>query len=176
MNRQQALMQAVAEYDDGTFQADLARRVAFRTESEEAGQAAAQHAYLRDDMAPLLAGLGFACRIHDNPAGADLPILVARRIEDPALPTVLLYGHGDVVRGNAARWDAGRDPWTLRVEGDRWYGRGTADNRASTASTWPRCARPSPRAAGWLQRRLADRDRRGSRLARPGRLLRGPAR
>ena len=129
MNRQQALMQAVAEYDDGTFQADLARRVAFRTESEEAGQAAAQHAYLRDDMAPLLAGLGFACRIHDNPAGADLPILVARRIEDPALPTVLLYGHGDVVRGNAARWDAGRDPWTLRVEGDRWYGRGTADNK-----------------------------------------------
>ena len=122
-------MQAVAEYDDGTFQADLARRVAFRTESEEAGQAAAQHAYLRDDMAPLLAGLGFACRIHDNPAGADLPILVARRIEDPALPTVLLYGHGDVVRGNAARWDAGRDPWTLRVEGDRWYGRGTADNK-----------------------------------------------
>ena len=80
-------------------------------------------------MAPLLAGLGFACRIHDNPAGADLPILVARRIEDPALPTVLLYGHGDVVRGNAARWDAGRDPWTLRVEGDRWYGRGTADNK-----------------------------------------------
>ena len=101
-------------------------------------------------MAPLLAGLGFACRIHDNPAGADLPILVARRIEDPALPTVLLYGHGDVVRGNAARWDAGRDPWTLRVEGDRWYGRGTADNKASTASAWPRCARPSPRAAaGW---------------------------
>ena len=98
-------------------------------EREEAGQAAAQHAYLRDDMAPLLAGLGFACRIHDNPAGADLPILVARRIEDPALPTVLLYGHGDVVRGNAARWDAGRDPWTLRVEGDRWYGRGTADNK-----------------------------------------------
>ena len=80
-------------------------------------------------MAPLLAGLGFACRIHDNPAGADLPILVARRIEDPALPTVLLYGHGDVVRGNAARWDAGRDPWTLRVEGDCWYGRGTADNK-----------------------------------------------
>ena len=177
MNRQQALMQAVAEYDDGTFQADLARRVAFRTESEEAGQAAAQHAYLRDDMAPLLAGLGFACRIHDNPAGADLPILVARRIEDPALPTVLLYGHGDVVRGNAARWDAGRDPWTLRVEGDRWYGRGTADNKGQHSINLAalRQAIAARRQAG-LQRRLADRDRRGSRLARPGRLLRGPAR
>ena len=128
-------------------------------------------------MAPLLAGLGFACRIHDNPAGADLPILVARRIEDPALPTVLLYGHGDVVRGNAARWDAGRDPWTLRVEGDRWYGRGTADNKGQHSINLAalRQAIAARRQAG-LQRRLADRDRRGSRLARPGRLLRGSAR
>ena len=168
-------MQAVAEYDDGTFQADLARRVAFRTESEEAGQAAAQHAYLRDDMAPLLAGLGFACRIHDNPAGADLPILVARRIEDPAPPTVLLYGHGDVVRGNAARWDAGAIPGRCASRATAGTGAAPPTTRASTASTWPRCQAIAARQAG-LQRRLADRDRRGSRLARPGRLLRGPAR
>ncbi|KAG1386884.1 hypothetical protein G6F59_016648 [Rhizopus arrhizus] len=40
-----------------------------------------------------------------------------------------MYGHGDVVRGTAAKWEGGRDPWRLQVEGDRWYGRGTADNK-----------------------------------------------
>ena len=44
------------------------------------------------------------------------------------------------------------------------------------ASTWPRCQAIAARRQAGLQRRLADRDRRGSRLARPGRLLRGPAR
>ena len=51
----------------------------------------------------------------------------ARRGHD--LPTVLVYGHGDVVRGYAAQWRAPLDPWSLIVEGDRWYGRGTADNK-----------------------------------------------
>lgn len=127
--REQALLHATQAYDDGTLQAELARRVAYQTESEEPGQAARQHAYLNDELAPQLEQLGFTCRVHPNPAGVDLPILVARRIESAALPTVLLYGHGDVVRGNAAKWEAGRDPWRLRVEGDRWYGRGTADNK-----------------------------------------------
>ncbi|MGE4435131.1 M20 family metallopeptidase [Achromobacter sp.] len=129
MIREQALLHATNAYDDGTLQAELARRVAYQTESEEPGQAACQHAYLRDELEPQLQQLGFTCRVYPNPADVDLPILVARRIEDAALPTVLLYGHGDVVRGNAAKWDAGRDPWRLQVEGDRWYGRGTADNK-----------------------------------------------
>ncbi|MGE8659232.1 MAG: M20 family metallopeptidase [Achromobacter sp.] len=129
MTREHALALATAAYDDGTLQADLARRVAYQTESEEPGQAASQHAYLAEALIPQLESLGFVCRVHPNPAGVDLPILVARRIESAALPTVLLYGHADVVRGNAAKWDEGRDPWRLRVEGDRWYGRGTADNK-----------------------------------------------
>lgn len=129
MIREQAILHATNAYDDGTLQAELARRVAYPTESEEPGQAPSQHAYLNDELAPQLRALGFTCHVHPNPTGVDLPILVARRIEDASLPTVLLYGHGDVVRGNAAKWDAGRDPWRLRVEGDRWYGRGTADNK-----------------------------------------------
>ncbi|MDQ8031770.1 MAG: M20 family metallopeptidase [Bordetella sp.] len=129
MTRDRAIAQTVAQFDNGAFLATLARRVAHATESEEAGQAAAQHAYLDQEMTPLFARMGFVTQVFANPAGVDLPILVARRIEDPALPTVLMYGHGDVVRGNAARWAEGRDPWTLRVEGERWYGRGTADNK-----------------------------------------------
>ena len=27
------------------------------------------------------------------------------------------------------QWRAGLDPWRLVVEGDRWYGRGVADNK-----------------------------------------------
>ena len=43
---------------------------------------------------------------------------------------MLSYGHGDVVRGLEGQWRQGLDPWTLTVEGERWYGRGTADNKA----------------------------------------------
>ena len=129
MTREQAILLATDSYDSGALQAALARRVAYATESEVPEQAPAQHAYLNEDLVPRLEELGFACRVHPNPAGVDLPILVARRDEGPGLPTVLMYGHGDVVRGNAAKWEAGRDPWRLRVEGDRWYGRGTADNK-----------------------------------------------
>jgi acetylornithine deacetylase/succinyl-diaminopimelate desuccinylase-like protein len=46
------------------------------------------------------------------------------------LPTVLSYGHGDVIRGLEGQWRQGLDPWTLTVEGERWYGRGTADNKS----------------------------------------------
>ena len=129
MTREQAIFHAVQAYDSGALLDALARRVAFATEREVPTQGAAQHAYLKDELVPRLSALGFTCEVHANPAGVDLPILVARRIEAAELPTVLMYGHGDVVRGNAAKWESGRDPWQLKVEGDRWYGRGTADNK-----------------------------------------------
>jgi acetylornithine deacetylase/succinyl-diaminopimelate desuccinylase-like protein len=40
-----------------------------------------------------------------------------------------MYGHGDVVPGYDAQWRAGLSPWSLTVEENRWYGRGTADNK-----------------------------------------------
>ena len=57
------------------------------------------------------------------------PVLLATRIEDEALPTVLGYGHGDTVRGMEERWTRGAGPWQTAREGDRLYGRGTADNK-----------------------------------------------
>ncbi len=56
-------------------------------------------------------------------------MFLATRIEDPALPTVLVYGHGDVVRGLAGQWTGGLDPWDVTVQGDKWFGRGTVDNK-----------------------------------------------
>src|SRR5206468_6618166 len=57
------------------------------------------------------------------------PFLIARRIEDSAGPTVLTYGHGDVIRGQEGQWRKGLSAWSIVIEGDRIYGRGTGDNK-----------------------------------------------
>ena len=88
-------------------------------------------------MAPLLAGLGFACRIHDNPAGADLPILVARRIE-PACPPCCCM---DTATWCAATRRAGTPaaiPGRCASRATAGTGAAPPTTRASTASTWPR--------------------------------------
>lgn len=130
MSRAQALAAAAAQLDDGRFERDLARRVAIRSASQEAGSGPALHAYLADGLMPDLRSLGFDdITVHANPDGRHGPLLVARRIEDTALPTVLGYGHGDVIRGQDASWTRGAGPWTLAADGERLYGRGTADNK-----------------------------------------------
>jgi acetylornithine deacetylase/succinyl-diaminopimelate desuccinylase-like protein len=55
--------------------------------------------------------------------------MAAERIENPAFVTVLVYGHGDTIRGQDDLWRPGLSPWRVRVEGERIYGRGTADNK-----------------------------------------------
>lgn len=129
LSRLQALAGAREYFDSGTFRTDLARRVAFRTESQVPERFAVLGHYLGDELLPSLARLGFIGRLIDNPVAGGGPFLVARRVEGRALPTVLIYGHGDVVRGYDAQWRAPLNPWSMVVEGDRWYGRGTADNK-----------------------------------------------
>ncbi|MBL8349411.1 MAG: M20 family metallopeptidase [Burkholderiaceae bacterium] len=130
MSRAAAIAQAEAQFDSGAFFRTLAQRVACRTESQNSASAAALQDYLAAQIAPALAALGFTSTIHANPVAGAPPLLTAQRLEDPALPTVLFYGHGDVVRGHEGQWAAGRDPWTLTEAADRWYGRGAADNKA----------------------------------------------
>lgn len=127
--RSEAIALARACLDSGRLFADLERRVRYRSESQEPSQASQLLAYLGDELAPTLQGMGFACRLIAPAPGAPAPFLIAQRIEQAELPTVLGYAHGDVVRGDAARWSGGRDPWRLAAEGERWYGRGTADNK-----------------------------------------------
>ena len=129
MHRLDALHLASAYFDDGRFFTDLQRRVARRTESDTGAATPALDAYLHEELVPPLAALGFGCEVVPNPVEGGGPFLIARRIEDPALPTVLSYGHGDVTSGQDAQWRDGLGPWTLTIEGDRWYGRGTADNK-----------------------------------------------
>ena len=127
--REQALAAAREHFDRGAFIADLARRVAYRTESQDAASAPVLERYLAEEIGPSLAALGFTSAIHGNPAAGAGPFLVAHRHESDALPTVLIYGHGDVVRGQDRSWTRGAGPWTLHVDGERIYGRGTADNK-----------------------------------------------
>ena len=56
-------------------------------------------------------------------------MLLATRIEDASLPTVLGYGHGDVIHGLEEQWTKGKGPWCTARDGERLYGRGTADNK-----------------------------------------------
>ncbi|GAA1211428.1 M20 family metallopeptidase [Prauserella alba] len=115
--------------DAGGFGAELARLVGYPTESTTTEGRVAIKAYLDEVLTPALTDLGCTVTEHANPDPAGGPFLVGTRAESPDLPTVLCYGHADVVEGLGSQWSNGRAPWRLTVEGDRWYGRGTADNK-----------------------------------------------
>lgn len=129
MSRSAAIAAAEKYFDSGAFLADLARRVAIPTESQNPARGPELRAYLETEMAESLARIGATSRVFPNPKGSGSPFLIAELTEDPKRPTVLLYGHGDVIRGQEGEWRAGLGPWAVRQEGDRIYGRGTADNK-----------------------------------------------
>ena len=129
MSRENAIIHANSYFDDGGLQHDLGAWVAFETESQNPEKSAELSRYLSQAIEPRLKALGFECTIHDNPDPAGGPLLVGTRIEDPALTTVLTYGHGDVTWGQGAEWSDGLSPFVLTADGDRLYGRGAADNK-----------------------------------------------
>ncbi|HEX3650318.1 MAG TPA: M20 family metallopeptidase [Pseudonocardiaceae bacterium] len=129
MSRADAIAAAAAYFDSGGFLDDLRRRVAFRTESQTEDERPELRAYLEQEMVPAARRLGADATVLDSPVAGTGPILIARRHEGEDLPTVLTYGHADVVLAEPDKWRAGLDPWQVTVEQDRWYGRGTADNK-----------------------------------------------
>lgn len=126
-----AAISAVHDYFDvGRFQSDLAALVAHPTESQNPGAAAELPRYLNEAMIPRLEAAGFTCRIFDNPVPKAPPLLVGVRHEGDGLPTVLTYGHGDVIRAQEGMWQEGLEPFKLIERGERLYGRGSADNKS----------------------------------------------
>ncbi|MEL6600486.1 MAG: M20 family metallopeptidase [Pseudomonadota bacterium] len=129
MTRSSAIARASNTFDTGRFAEDLADLVSYETESQTSTKAAELLRYLREAMIPRFDALGFQCKIHPNPVADAGPILVAERIEGDGLTTVLSYGHGDVIRAQTDHWRAGLHPFRLVEEGEKLYGRGTADNK-----------------------------------------------
>ena len=129
LSRSEAIAQARKHFETGAFFRTLARRVAYQSESQELEKHPVLASYLEEEIRPELDQLGFAVNLFPNPVDGGGPFLIAERFESHEAPTVLIYGHGDVVRGMADRWQDGLSPWNLTEVGDRWYGRGTADNK-----------------------------------------------
>ncbi|UHL65385.1 M20 family metallopeptidase [Paralcaligenes sp. KSB-10] len=128
MSRAQAIANAQQHFDSGKFQETLARRIAIPTESQNPERQPILASYLETEMRPAFEAMGFACQILTHPK-AKAPFLFAQRLEDPSLPTVFGYGHGDVIRGLDPEWKDALSPWTLTASEGRWYGRGIADNK-----------------------------------------------
>lgn len=120
----------VKEYaSSGAFVDELSRMIAYESESQELSQRPELLRYLTEEMAPKLADMGFSYQVLENPVDPGMPFLQAERMEDPSYETVLVYGHGDVIRAQTDQWREGLHPFRTVIEGDRLYGRGTADNK-----------------------------------------------
>src|SRR3546814_1044875 len=92
MSRDAAIQRAMRLFDDGTFLEVLGRRVAVPTESQNPDRLPDLHRYLGEEIAPSFAAMGHSSRVYDNPVAGGGPVLLAERVENPVLPTVLGYG------------------------------------------------------------------------------------
>lgn len=126
----EAAIDAVTDYfETGRFKNELARLVAHPTESQNPAAAPELGRYLSEAIQPRLEKMGFITEIIENPDPRGGPLLIGERREGDDLPTILTYGHGDVIRAQEGMWREGLHPFKLIEEGDRLYGRGTADNK-----------------------------------------------
>src|ERR1700737_2354530 len=128
MTRTDAIDRARQYLHSGEFLAELDRRVAYPTESLNPERRDALRAYLVDELKPSFSQIDFSTKLIESPTGKN-PYLLAEYRENSAAPTVLMYGHGDVVDGMVGEWRNDLNPWQTTSVGNRIYGRGTADNK-----------------------------------------------
>jgi acetylornithine deacetylase/succinyl-diaminopimelate desuccinylase-like protein len=128
MTRTDAIALARQTLSSGEFLAELGRRVAYPTESQNPERRDALRGYLEKELEPAFSRLDFTTRLIESPTGRN-PYLLADYRENASAPTVLVYGHGDVVDGMVGEWRDNLDPWKTTTVGNRVYGRGTADNK-----------------------------------------------
>lgn len=129
MSRETAIDAVTDYFETGRYQSELATLVAHPTESQNPDAAPELGRYLEEAIQPRLEKMGFATEIIKNPDPRGGPLLIGERHEGDDLPTILTYGHGDVICAQEGMWRVGLSPFELVEEGDRLYGRGSADNK-----------------------------------------------
>lgn len=127
--REQTIDRITRYFDDGDFLRELTALVEIPSESQNPARADQLQHYLDEQMIPMLRAMEFSTRVIENPKTGFGPFLFAQRHEGDDLPTILTYGHGDVILGQEGEWREGLAPFKITVEEDRIYGRGTADNK-----------------------------------------------
>ena len=125
--KEKAVQHATQYFDKGYFRKDLAELISVKTESQN--NECNLENYYDQNIIPMLMEMGFKCKVMENPASKANIILFAERIENADFSTILTYGHGDVVLGQDSCWDNGLSPYKLIEKDNRYYGRGTADNK-----------------------------------------------
>ncbi len=128
-SREQVIDRITRYFDDGDFLRELTGLVEIPSESQNPDRAPELQRYLDEKMIPMLRDMGFSTRVMENPSKGFGPFLFAERHEGDDLPTILTYGHGDVILAQEGEWREGLSPFKVVVEDDRIYGRGTADNK-----------------------------------------------
>src|ERR1700687_3477713 len=118
MTRADAIARAHQHLHSGEFLAELDRRVAYPTESQNPERRGALRAYLEEELTPAFSQLDFSTRLIESPTGKN-PYLLAEYRDNPSAPTVLMYGHGDVVDGMAGEWRGHGSPPGGKDTGDR---------------------------------------------------------
>src|SRR5207237_8386901 len=109
MTRADAVARARGYLHSGEFLRDLDRRVAYQTESQNPERRECLRAYLEAELQPAFAQLDFSTRLIESPTGNN-PYLLAQYRENSSAPTVLMYGHGDLVDGMAGERRDDRNP------------------------------------------------------------------
>jgi len=129
----QSSSDAVAARAKGAFDKTLARLGEYLSHPAISSDPA-HHADVRalaERIASDLTAMGMSgVRLLELPDA--LPCVVAERIQDPKLPTVLIYGHLDLQPVKNEPWTS--DPHVVRREGDRIYARGAADDMGGWVS------------------------------------------
>lgn len=125
--KEKAVQHATQYFDKGYFKKDLAELISVKTESQN--NECNLENYYDQNIIPMLVKMGFKCKVMENPLSKANIILFAERIENADFSTILTYGHGDVVLGQDSSWDNGLSPYKLIEKDNRYYGRGTADNK-----------------------------------------------
>jgi hypothetical protein len=87
MTRADAIARARQHLHSGGFLAELDRRVAYPTESQNPERREALHAYLEQELQPAFSQLDFATRLIESPTGKS-PYLLADYRESSSAPTV----------------------------------------------------------------------------------------